>query len=86
MPTSIPVYLEVGARRTFAGALDWPGWCRSGRDETAALAALVAYGGRYQRAIRSARLEDTFLVNEYPNPTLPPLDFLVKSVYSVSVL
>ena len=25
------VYLEVGQKRTFAGALDWPGWCRSGR-------------------------------------------------------
>jgi hypothetical protein len=53
---NVPVYLEVGAKRTFAGAIDWPGWCRSGRDEAAALAALLAYGGRYQRAIRSARL------------------------------
>jgi len=35
----IGVYLEVGTKRTFAGALDWPGWCRNGRDETAALKA-----------------------------------------------
>ena len=52
----IPVYLEVGSKRTFAGALDWPGWCRSGRDEASALQALVDYGPRYAAAIRSARL------------------------------
>ena len=53
----VPVYLEVGKRRTFAGAIDWPGWCRSGKDEDAALAALFAYGPRYQRALRGARVE-----------------------------
>ena len=49
----IPVYLEIGARRTFAGAVDWPGWCRSGRDETAALEALLSYGPRYGRVIEA---------------------------------
>ena len=29
---NIAVYLEIGEKRTFAGAMDWPGWCRSGRD------------------------------------------------------
>ena len=48
---AVPVYLEVGNRRVFAGALDWPGWCRSGRDEETALRALVAYGPRYAAAI-----------------------------------
>jgi hypothetical protein len=43
----IEVYLEVGRKRTFAGALDWPGWLRSGRDEEAALAALSACAPRY---------------------------------------
>jgi hypothetical protein len=51
----IDVYLEIGKSRTFAGALDWPGWCRSGRHEAAALQALFDYGPRYARAIRSAR-------------------------------
>jgi hypothetical protein len=50
------VYLEVGAKRVFAGALDWPGWCRSGRDEDAALGTLFAYADRYRRAVASARL------------------------------
>jgi hypothetical protein len=42
-----PVYLEVGAKKTFACSVDWPGWCRSGRDEDAALQALAAYAVRY---------------------------------------
>jgi hypothetical protein len=41
------VYLEIGRRRVFAGALDWPGWCRSGKTEEAALEALAAYAPRY---------------------------------------
>ncbi|HLF75028.1 MAG TPA: hypothetical protein VI524_11815 [Anaerolineales bacterium] len=52
----IEVYLEIGKKRTFAGAVDWPGWCRSGRDEASALQALLDYGSRYGRVVRSARL------------------------------
>ena len=48
------VYLESGAKRVFAGALDWPGWSRSGRDEEGALEALVAYAPRYALAVRGA--------------------------------
>ncbi len=43
------VYLEVGQKKIFAGALDWPGWCRSARDEGAALATLVEYAPRYAK-------------------------------------
>lgn len=49
--TPLPVYLEVGSRRTFAGALHWPGWCRSAREEGAALQALLDYAPRYAAAI-----------------------------------
>ncbi len=52
----IGVYLEIGKTRTFAGALDWPGWCRSGRDEAAALETLLEYAPRYTRVLRQARL------------------------------
>jgi len=52
----INIYLEVGKRRTIAAALDWPGWCRLGRDQTEALGALLEHGPRYGRAIGSARL------------------------------
>jgi len=41
------VYLEAGKRRVFACAAQWPGWCRPGRDEEAALAALAACAPRY---------------------------------------
>jgi hypothetical protein len=51
MKQIIPVYLELGKHRVFAGALDWPGWCRSAHDEEAALQALVSYGPRYAAAI-----------------------------------
>ncbi|MBI4730028.1 MAG: hypothetical protein HY775_11120 [Acidobacteria bacterium] len=50
----IRVYLETGARRSFAGALEWPGWCRSRRDEGSALEALLIYAPRFQAAIGSA--------------------------------
>jgi hypothetical protein len=41
------VCLEVGAKRVFASALEWPGWCRSGSSEAEALEALGEYAPRY---------------------------------------
>jgi len=55
----IPVYLEAGKRRTFAGAIEWPGWCRAGKDEASALEALLAYGPRYARVLQPAGLPFT---------------------------
>src|SRR6185437_14277665 len=52
----VPAVLEIGKTRVFASALDWPGWTRIGHDEATALEALLAYGPRYQRAMRSAHL------------------------------
>lgn len=49
-----PVYLEVGKKKVFASAVEWPGWARSGRDEAVALQALVDHGPRYARAIGRA--------------------------------
>jgi hypothetical protein len=49
------VYLEIGAKRTFAGALDWPGWCRSGGDEAAELRRFQAI----LQALSSASSGDT---------------------------
>jgi len=43
----IAVCLEVTPKQTVASALDWPGWCRAGRDEGVALAALAGYAERY---------------------------------------
>jgi hypothetical protein len=53
---TVDVYLEIGKKRTIAGAIDWPGWCRIGRDEDTALQALAEYGPRYARALARSRL------------------------------
>ena len=51
---STKVYLEVGKKRVFACALDWPGWCRSGKTEEHALETLAAYAERYAVVAREA--------------------------------
>lgn len=56
MPRAIAVVVEIGTKRVFASALDWPGWSRSGRDEAAALEALAAYAARYAPVARTAHL------------------------------
>ena len=52
----IAVYLEAGEKKTFAGALEWPGWSRNGRDENAALAALLDYAPRYAKIFSRTKL------------------------------
>lgn len=47
MADVVRVLVEVGRKRVFASALDWPGWARSGRSEELALEALAAYAPRY---------------------------------------
>src|SRR5215211_3198124 len=54
--SKIDVYLEIGKKRTFTGAIEWPGWCRAGHDEASALDALFETGARYGRVLRTARL------------------------------
>src|SRR5207244_5820561 len=54
--TSTAVYLESSRTRTFACAYDWPGWCRSGKDEASALVALAAYAPRYAAVAKQARV------------------------------
>jgi hypothetical protein len=49
------VYVETGKTRTFAVSVDWPGWCRSGRDETSALQILFDYGPCYARAMQTVQ-------------------------------
>ena len=45
------VVVEVAAKRSFASALDWPGWARSGATETAAIEALLGHASRYARVV-----------------------------------
>jgi len=46
----------VGKKRVFACALDWPGWCRAGKDEQLALEELAAYAPRYAVVAEQAKI------------------------------
>jgi hypothetical protein len=56
MPHTHDIYLEIGQKKVFAGAVAWPGWCRSGRDEESAIQALFQTGPRYAQALESTDL------------------------------
>lgn len=47
---------EVVPRRTFVWAIDWPGWCRSGKTSGLARASLLAAAPRYAVVARTAGL------------------------------
>jgi hypothetical protein len=51
MELPLRVVLEVVRARAFAVAVDWPGWTRGGRDEEAALDALLRAAPRYAAAV-----------------------------------
>jgi hypothetical protein len=50
------VSLEIGGKRVFASALDWPGWCRSGKSIELALETLAGYAPRYAPVAARATL------------------------------
>ena len=52
----VGVFIEAGRKQVFACAVDWPGWCRSGRTEDLALAALAEYLPRYASVAARAGL------------------------------
>ena len=48
---------EVAPKKTFVWAIEWPGWCRSGKDRDLAIEALIAHRGRYAKVAQRAGLE-----------------------------
>ena len=56
-PDTIRAYVETGRRKTFAGAIDWPGWCRIGQDENSALLALYEISPRYGAVLQAAQID-----------------------------
>jgi len=50
----IAVTIESTTRKSFARALDWPGWTRAGKTEELALAALAGSAARYAPVAESA--------------------------------
>jgi hypothetical protein len=47
---------EVAPKKAFAWAIDWPGWCRWGKDRDLAIESLIAHRGRYAKVARRAGL------------------------------
>ncbi len=47
---------EVGAKKAFVWALDWPGWCRGGKHAALAIDALLDHHPRYAIVARAAGL------------------------------
>jgi hypothetical protein len=54
MTTRIAVAIEETPKRTFATAIDWPGWSRSGKTVSGALEAVGGYAERYAIVARAA--------------------------------
>jgi hypothetical protein len=52
----LEIGLELGTKKAFAWALDWPGWCRSGKDPDLAQAALLTAAPRYAVVAEAAGL------------------------------
>ena len=50
------VVLEVAPKRSFASAIDWPGWSRGAKTADAAVEALLSYAPRYARVAKRAKV------------------------------
>jgi hypothetical protein len=57
--TRLRVAEEVAAKKAFAWVIDWPGWCRAGKDVGLAREALITYAPRYAAVARAAGLTPT---------------------------
>jgi hypothetical protein len=56
-PDRLAVALESAPKKTFATALEWPGWSRAGKGPEVALEALLAYAPRYAPIAAAAGLD-----------------------------
>ena len=54
------VGVEVTPKKSFASALEWPGWTRAGKTPEAAVEALAAYAPRYAAVAKRAKLDFPF--------------------------
>jgi hypothetical protein len=55
--TRIDIGEEVVPKKTFVWAIDWPGWCRGGKDLELAIASLLEHADRYATVARTAGLD-----------------------------
>lgn len=68
LQSPVPIFLEVGSKKVFAGSAHWVGWCRAAKTEEQAIEALAQYTQRYRPVAQGAGME--FFVD-------PPSDFKV---------
>jgi hypothetical protein len=54
MTKPIAVSIETAPKKSFATAVDWPGWSRSGKAEGLAIETLASYAERYARVAKLA--------------------------------
>ncbi len=54
---SMDIFIEAGKKKTFVGAVEWPGYCRWGKDELSARQSLLDYGPRYARVLAGKGLD-----------------------------
>ena len=54
MTKPVGVSIEAAAKKSFATAVDWPGWSRSAKAEALAIEALASYAERYARVAKLA--------------------------------
>jgi hypothetical protein len=52
----IPIYLEIGRKRVFASAVEWPGWSRAAKSPEQAVESLAQYESRYREVAELAGL------------------------------
>jgi hypothetical protein len=60
------VYLEVGTKKVFACAEDWPGWSRPGRSEEAAIEELLTYADRYAPVAPALQVTNPVITDRLP--------------------
>jgi hypothetical protein len=68
------IYLETAKKSVFAVSLDWPGWCRRGRDADDALEQFLEYESRYALVVSAdVATDDVEVVGNVPGT--PTTDF-----------
>jgi hypothetical protein len=50
----VKVSIEAASKKSFATAVDWPGWSRSGKTDELAIESLASYADRYAPIARAA--------------------------------
>jgi hypothetical protein len=60
----VDVYLELGAKKVFCGAVDWPGCERSAKTADEAIERFLSYGPRYAKAVKTFKPAKTANVVE----------------------